>query len=251
MRLKGKVALVTGGWRGNGRGIAEGFAREGACLALADINGEGVRQTAQELAACYGVETDAVQVDVGEPAAVEAMVRQVVERFGRIDILVNNAGIMPTSPFLDLTHDLWHQVLRVNLDGAFFCSLAVAKIMAQQGGGTIINITSMAGFQAPPNNAAYATSKGGLHMLTRAMAVDLAPYGIRVNAIAPGIILTDLNRHIFEADPARLERNLVRVPMGRIGYPNDLAGAAIFLACDDSAYVTGISLPVDGGYLAR
>ncbi len=251
MRLEGKVAIVTGGARGNGRGIAEGFAREGALLALADVNAQGAEETAREIAQRCGVDALAVQCDVAQSESVDRMVAAVLKRFGRVDILVNNAGILPQAPFLEMTPGFWTTVMRVNLDGAFFCSLAVAAEMVKTGGGSIINVESMAATQAPPNSVAYCVSKGGLHMLTRSMAVDLAPHNIRVNGIAPAIILTDQTRHIFENDPAGLERNLNRVPMGRVGHPEDLAGAAIFLASDEAAYITGASLPVDGGYLAR
>jgi NAD(P)-dependent dehydrogenase (short-subunit alcohol dehydrogenase family) len=251
MRLDGKVAIVTGGAGGNGRGIAEGFAREGARLALADVNGKGAEQVAREIAERHDAEALGLQCDVAQAESVERMVAAVLERFGRIDVLVNNAGILAHAPFLEMTPGFWTTVMRVNLDGAFFCSLAAAQEMVKTGGGSIVNVESMAATHAPPNSVAYCASKGGLHMLTRSMAVDLAPHGIRVNGIAPAIILTDPNRRGFEDDPIAPGQALARVPMGRAGHPDDLAGAAVFLASDEAAYVTGVSLPVDGGYLAR
>lgn len=252
MSLQDQVVLVTGGSRGNGRGIAEGFAAEGARVALVDIAEDGVHRTAGEIGQDYGVETTGHRGDVSIREDVEQTVAAVTDRFGRIDVLVNNAGIMPQAPFLEISLTDYQATMRVNLDGVFHCSQVVASRMVDQGdGGSIINISSMAAVIAPPGTASYCASKGAVSALTRAMAVDLAEHRIRVNAIAPGVILTDLNRHLFENDEARLQRAIARVPAGRIGYPADLAGAAIFLASEAAAYVTGASIPVDGGYVAR
>ncbi len=246
MRLEGKIALVTGGSRGNGRAIALGFAREGADLAINYRSHEAEALSAVEEIRALGGRAIAVQADTSRSGQVRAMVARVVEEFGRIDILVNNAGVLKRTPFLEISEEEWDWILDVNLKGYFLVGQAVAREMVKRGRGVIINISSI-GQQVPsPNLAHYNSSKGGVSQLTRQMALELASYGIRVNALCPGLIETDLNR----ADIAREEfRNarLASIPMKAIGRPEDLVGAALYLASDESRLVTGTHLFVDGG----
>lgn len=256
MRLDGQVAVVTGGARGNGAAIGKAYLDEGATVVLVDVNPE-VKETAAGMAAGPagtpgGGTVSGAVCDITDAAAVEAMVAAAVAAHGRIDILVNNAGIMPQAPFLEVTPERWRQVHAVNLDGAFFCGQSVARRMVEAGaGGVIINITSKAGTRGGPNNSAYCSSKGGLTTLTKAMAVDLAPHRIRVNAIAPALIITEMNREMFAREPARLAKAVATIPWGRPGQPDDLVGLAVFLAAGGSEFITGAVIPVDGGATAR
>lgn len=252
MRLDGQVAVVTGGARGNGAAIGKAYLDEGAAVVLVDVNPE-VEETAAAMAAGSGRggTVSGAVCDITDAAAVEAMVAATSAAHGRIDILVNNAGIMPQAPFLEVTPERWRQVHAVNLDGAFFCGQSVARRMVEAGGGVIINITSKAGTRGGPNNSAYCSSKGGLTTLTKAMAVDLAPHRIRVNAIAPALIITEMNREMFAREPARLDKAVATIPWGRPGQPADLVGLAVFLAAAESEFITGAVIPVDGGATAR
>lgn len=244
-RLEGKIAIVTGSGSGNGRAITIGYAREGARVFGADIDEASARETA-ELAEREGGEVEPGQVDVADGASVLAMVQRAEERFGGLDVLVANAGILARAEFLDHTEELFDRIIAVNLRGVFLCGLHAGRRMAALNGGSIINIASVNSEIAASNTAAYCASKGGVQMLTRSMAVSLAQHHIRVNAIAPGTIQTNINRDRLDTDIA-IEREQKRIPLGRLGQPNDLAGPAIFLASDDSAYVTGHTLFVDGG----
>ena len=250
-RLDGKVAIVTGGAHGIGEAIVEGFVREGARVVIADVDAESAGRSAARLATDRDC-TLAVEVDVAKAHEVERLFHTAQERFSNVHVLVNNAGIGSQMNFLDLTEQEWDRVLGVNLRGAYLCAQTAARMMREKGGGSIINVTSLAGYLGLPHNVPYAVSKGGLRSLTVALAVNLAPYGIRVNDICPGAILTEFNRKILE-NAERKRRFLARIPMDRIGVPSDVAGAAIFLASDESAYVTGTSIAVDGGWsvLAR
>jgi NAD(P)-dependent dehydrogenase (short-subunit alcohol dehydrogenase family) len=167
-----------------------------------------------------------------------------------LDVLVNNAGILRQGPFLELSNADWEAILRVNLTGAMYCCRLAARHMVERGSGSIVNITSMAAELAPPNLSAYCVSKGGLQMLTRALAVELAPHGVRVNAVAPAVILTEMTRPLYP-DQASVDRIAARIPMGRLGLPEDVAGAVVFLASELAAYVTGGTVTVDGGYMVR
>jgi NAD(P)-dependent dehydrogenase (short-subunit alcohol dehydrogenase family) len=247
-RLEGKVAIVTGAGSGNGRGITLGYAREGARVLAADLNETSAQETA-ELAERAGGRVEPGRVDVANGASVEAMVAQAERAFGKIDLLVANAGINDRMDFLDLTEEVWDRILDVNLKGVFLCGLHTARRMAQSGGGAIINIASINSQIAGSLTAAYCASKGGVQMLTRSMAVSLAPHRIRVNAIGPGIIETNLTRALLDS-PDQVDFFNRRSPIGRIGTPDDLVGPAVFLASDESAYVTGHTLFVDGGILA-
>jgi NAD(P)-dependent dehydrogenase (short-subunit alcohol dehydrogenase family) len=248
MKLLGKVAVVTGAGAGNGKAIAFGFAKEGAKIAVLDIDEKAGRETAKEI---NGMGRDSIFLlgDVSDFQDVSKAVQAAMDRFGRIDILVNNAGILSRVHFLDLTEEEWDRVLRVNLRGTFVCSQKVANEMKKEGkGGVIINISSISGEVARPNTAAYVASKGAVKMLTKAMAVDLAQHKIRVNAIAPGYVRTAMTEKIFQ-DQAYLNKLLDRIPLGYIASPEDLVGPAVFLASEESRYITGTILFVDGGWL--
>lgn len=248
MRLADRVAIVTGAGRGIGRAIALGFAREGAHLAIADLDPETAERTAGEVRA-LGRAALAIVVDVTQRGQVEAMVERTVAELGRLDVLVSNAGISVRHDFLELPEEVWDRVMAINLKGVFLCGQAAARHMARAGGGAIVNLASQRAEVADRRQAAYVASKGGVRMLTKAMAVDLAPYAIRVNAIGPATTLTDLNRERL-ADPAERHRTLDRIPLGRLGDPDDIVGPAIFLASDEARFVTGHCLFVDGGWLA-
>lgn len=246
MRLEDKIALVTGGSRSIGREIALGFAREGANVAISYItNTDAAQRTVQEIEA-LGCKAMAIRADTSKSKSVEEMVTNVWENFGHIDILVNNAGVQKRIYFLDLEEVDWDWILGVNLKGCYLVGKAVAARMKDHGGGSIINITSeAAGFPAQ-RMTAYCVSKAGLAMLTRCMALELAAHGIRVNALAPGLTITDLNRKDLE-DEDFLQMRLSRIPLGRVMSPEDLVGAAVFLASSDSNMATGTTVQVDGG----
>ena len=247
MRLAGKHALVTGAGRGIGLATAKTFAREGAAVAIADIDHARAHDAAAALKG-LGARALPVQVDVADPGSVAAMVGAIVAAFGRIDILSNNAGVGGNTPFLETTFDEWERILRVNLTGAFLVAQAVARNMRENGGGKIINIASLSGQRGGEGRAAYGAAKAGLELLTKVMAVELAPLGINVNAIAPGPIETEMARVAHDAATRAAYGNLV--PMGRYGTPEEIADAAVFLASDESRYVHGHTLNVDGGFRA-
>ena len=247
--LDGKVALVTGGSRGIGKAAALGFAEAGADVVVASRKLPDLEEVAEEIRK-LGRKSLAVAAHVGRPEERNQLVAQVKEEFGRIDILVNNAGTSPAlSPVLDLEERLWDTVLNLNLKAAVFLSQAVAKVMKEHGGGKIINVASVAGYRHETHNATYAVSKVGVIMATRIMAQEWAQYNIRVNAIAPGHVHTRLGDSIFAAVPGYEEEFLQRVPMGRIGEPEEIVGAMIYLASDASSFVTGETIVVDGGTL--
>ena len=247
MRLQERIAIVTGGASGNGRAIAIGMAQEGAHVVIPDVNQQGAEATAQEIAA-LGRQTLVLNTDVCKVSDIEAMVQAVIQRFGRIDILVNNAGIIVRQPMLEITEETWDRILAINLKGVFFCTQAVARVMIRQGKGKIINIASIAGVRAEPRRAHYNTSKAGVIMLTKSAAVELAPFHVNVNAIGPGLIETPMTRDLI-ADVGQAKYWQENIPWGRIGKPEDLVGAAIFLASDEAEYITGITIFVDGGFI--
>jgi NAD(P)-dependent dehydrogenase (short-subunit alcohol dehydrogenase family) len=251
VRLEGKHAIVTGAGSGIGRAVALGFAREGAGVVAADVDPARAQATASAIEATNG-QALALQVDVSSRASVEAMLGAALARFGRIDILFNNAGVSSQVGILEMPEEEWDRVLDINLKGQFLVGQAVARHMVEQGSGSIINTSSqLAEGAANPRSAHYLASKGGSRMLTRGMAVDLAPRGVRVNALAPGVTITNLTRQRLADDPDWQRWALERIPMGRLGQPDDLVGACLFLASDDSLYVTGATIVVDGGYTAR
>jgi glucose 1-dehydrogenase len=247
MLLEGKVALVTGANRGIGKGIAERFAAEGACVAINYLPDEGRDEEAQAVADSLGEAGIAVAGDVSSRTDVERTVAQAVEKFGRLDIAVNNAGIEIKRPFLEVPDEEWHAVLNVNLYGAFLISqVAARQIVKQGGGGKIINISSVHEDIAFPQYTAYCASKGGMRMLTRNVALELAPHRINVNAIAPGAIATPINQALLKDSAAVGEMERL-IPWGRLGKPEDIAALAVYLAGSESDYVTGATFYIDGG----
>lgn len=247
MKLHGMVALVTGGGRGNGRAIALGLAREGADVAIGYGSDAAAATAVADEIAALGRRAIVVAGDTADPQTATTLVAATVAAFGRIDLLVNNAGILRRTPFLEIAAEEWDQILDTNLKGFFLIGQAVARQMVSQGGGgKIINISSLNQFNAGLNVAHYAVSKAGVGMLTKAMALELAPYDIRVNAIAPGLIETDMNRRDIARDEFR-EGRLARIPLKLIGRPDDLVGIAVLLASDDARLITGATFSVDGG----
>jgi 3-oxoacyl-[acyl-carrier protein] reductase len=246
MKLEKKIALVTGGSRSIGRAIALGFARQGADVAVNYVGNTAEAQRTVGDIEALGRRALAVRADTSKRMEVEAMVNEVCDRFGRIDILVNNAGVQKRVFFLDLEEKDWDWMLGVNLKGYYLVGQAVAARMKDSGQGAIINISSeAAGFPAP-RMTAYCVSKAGVAMLTKCMALELAQYGIRVNALAPGLTRTDINRKDLE-DEEFLKMRVARIPLGRVMNPENLVGAALFLASSDSEMATGTTLQVDGG----
>ena len=245
MRLEGKVAVVTGAARGIGAACARRFAAEGAAVVIGDILEEQGEATAQ-LIRDTGATVTFIPCDTGEGPQARALIAETVSRHGRIDVLVNNAGIFTIADFLDVTEEDFDRVLRVNLRGYFLVGQAAARLMADAGSGSIINMSSVNGVMAIETIAAYVVSKGGVNQLTSVMSLALAPRGVRVNAIGPGTILTELSGSLLTDEAAR-RRVLSRTPMGRVGQPEEIAGIAVFLASDDSSYVTGQVIYADGG----
>lgn len=250
MRLKDKVAIVTGAGSGNGHGIALRFAQEGCAVACVDVNEDATLQTAAQIVEA-GQQSVAVRADISRRDEVHAMVACVMERFGRVDILVNNAGVEFLTHLLDITEEEWDRTLNINLKGTFLCTQAVAREMVRLGvRGRIVNIASICSEVALEHQVHYCASKGGVRMMTKAMALDLAEAGITVNAIGPGVIETAMTRRSLD-DPDRRAMLLRRIPLGRIGQPEDVAAGAVFLASDDASYITGATLFIDGGWLIR
>jgi NAD(P)-dependent dehydrogenase (short-subunit alcohol dehydrogenase family) len=242
MRLKDKVAVVTGAAQGIGFACAERFKAEGAKLMLSDINEAGGKAAADRLGAPF------IRCDAGLKPDVEAVIRYAVEIHGRVDIMMSNAGITHAADFLDLSEDDFDRVIRTNMKSVFLCGQAAARQMVHQGGGgVIISMSSVNALLAIPNQVAYGASKGAINQLTRVMAVALAPHGIRVNAIGPGTILTDLARNAVLTNEAAYRMILSRTPIGRCGEASEVASVAAFLASDDASYITGQIIYPDGG----
>ncbi len=250
MKLGNRVAIVTGGAQGIGRAIALGLAREGADVVVADIQPDRAAEAAAEVAA-LGRRSLAQAVDVSTVADLEALIQATQTEFGTIDILVNNAGIALPTPFLETTEADWDRIIDVNLKSAFFCTQLVARVMAAKRKGAIVNLASTSSFVAGRQEVPYAISKAGVRMLTAAAAAELAPYNVRVNAIAPGLIKTPLTAKHFPSPEALEARVKAKAPMGRAGTPEDLVEAVIFLCSDGADYVTGHTLVVDGGWLTQ
>lgn len=249
MRLQGKVALVTGASRGIGRGIAERLAREGALVA---VNYRGGREQAEAVVAAIeaaGGTARAWQADVSCKAEVDAMVADVVRIWGHIDILVNNAGGKVRGvPFLELAEELWDECLDLNLKGVFLCSQAVARTMIAAGiRGRIISTASISSIQAQPERVHYCTAKGGLIQLTRTMALELAPYGITVNAVGPTLVKTDATAARLDTDEA-VRAQIAQHPLGRLGEPEDVAAGVVFFSLPETEFYTGQILLAEGGH---
>ncbi len=248
MRLDGKVAVITGAASGIGRGTAIRFAEEGADVALADIDEAGLDETAEEVRR-LGRRVVVRRTDVAERAQVERLVADALADLGRLDVMMANAGIGSGGSFLEMTDERYAAIMDVNMRGVYLCGQVAARAMVARGtGGSIINTASTYAEVTAPGSSVYSASKGGVRMLTKSMAVELGPHDIRVNCIGPGWIRTGMNPL---TDEERLARILPGVPLGRVGTPRDVAGAALFLASDDAAYVTGVILFVDGGWVLQ
>jgi NAD(P)-dependent dehydrogenase (short-subunit alcohol dehydrogenase family) len=245
VRFQGKAAIVTGGGRGMGRAIARALAREGATVALFDKNTETGREAASQIEADGG-EAFFLQADVSDKEQVLRAVSDTIQRLGRVDILVNNAGIHTRAPFTGETRSDWLLLFEVNVLGTIFPSQAVVPYMIEQGGGRIVHISSKAAVVGEPGHAAYSASKGAVLSLTRAMAVELAPHNITVNAVCPGPVVTDMLLADLP-DAAGRQALAQKAPLGRLGQPEDVAAAVLYLASDDAGWCTGQAISVDGG----
>ena len=243
-RLAGKVALVTGAARGIGAATARRLAAEGATVALTDVLAEALESTAADIRSS-GAQAKAWVLDVTRREDVRRVVGEVVRDFGRIDILVSNAAVGKPTPFLETTDADLQRVFEVNLNGVFLMGQEVGRVMVGQGGGRIVNVSSLAAHTGNDRQSAYAAAKGGVDALTRVMAFELAPLGISVNAVSPGPIETELAKAMLTA--ATRSAREVRVPLGRLGKPEEVARAVIFLASPSASYITGASLEISGG----
>jgi len=242
--LRDRIALITGAAQGIGEACARRFAREGARVVIADVADERGRALAAELQADY------LHCDVGDKHQVDALVAETMKAHGRIDVLVNNAGIFKAADFLDVSEKDFDAVLRVNLKGAFLVAQAVAREMARAGHGSIVNMSSVNSVLAIPNIASYNVSKGGINQLTRAMALALADKGVRVNAVGPGTIATELAAAAVLTSEEAKNKIMMRTPMKRLGQPSEIADVVAFLASDAASYITGEIIMVDGGRMA-
>ena len=242
--LTGRVCIVTGGAQGIGEACVRRFAQEGALVVVADLD------DARGQALATGLQTSYLHCDVGDKAQVDALVQHTLELHGRIDVLVNNAGIFKAADFLEVTEADFDAVLRVNLKGAFLAGQAVAREMATTGGGSIVNMSSVNGVLAIPNIASYNISKGGINQLTRVMALALAEKGIRVNAVAPGTIATELAAKAVLTSEQAEQKIMSRTPLKRLGAPAEVADVVAFLASEAASYMTGEIVVVDGGRMA-
>ena len=242
-RLDGKKAYVTGGARGIGKSVALAFAQAGADVAVVDLDLDGAEKTADEIKS-YGVKSIAVKADISKPEDVDKMIKEIVNAFGTIDVAFNNAGICINKNVEDMSLEEWRKVIDVNLTGTYMTTKAVGLIMVKNRKGSIINTASMAAHIIPDaqNHCAYSASKAGIIHLSKALAMEWAPYNVRVNCISPGYTATELTKDVIKPRWAE------RTPMKRVATPEDMQGAALYLASDASLYTTGIDILVDGGY---
>ncbi|WP_366922249.1 glucose 1-dehydrogenase [Metallumcola ferriviriculae] len=249
MDVKGKVAVVTGSSKGIGFGMAQGLAYYGADLVIVSRNIDEAAAAAESIKE-FGGKAIALKCDVTKKADIKNMVDTTLKEFGKIDILINNAGMNIRKPLVEYEEEEYDKVIATNLKGIFLVGQAVARVMMEQKSGKIINISSIFGGVAMANQAAYASSKGGINQLTRVMAVELAPFNVNVNAIAPAYIKTPMTQG-WLSDEERLKEILGSTPMGRTGELSDLVGPAVFLSSEASSFITGHILYVDGGWLAK
>ena len=247
MTFVNRAAVVTGGASGIGREVAQALAGRGAAVAVADINRDGAEQVAQALASA-GARAEAIACDVSRPEQAEAMIARAVKTFGAVDILVHSAGVGVERSLLDTTPEEWRRIIDIDLSGTFYCCQAAARHMVERGYGRIVTLASTAGVRGGTGRAAYGAAKGGVIALTKVMAVELAPFGITVNALAPGAIETELVAKMHSAETREVYR--AGIPLDRYGTPEETAAAALFLASEEARYVTGHVLAVDGGFLA-
>lgn len=247
--LKGKVAIISGAGQGIGRGIALGLADKGATVVLVDINMQTAEAVANELQSKKQGAL-AVQADISVSSEVESAVSKVLDEFGRIDILVNNAGLGLLIPTIAMTEEQWEKTVNVNLKGTFFFCQNVGRQMIKQKGGKIINIASVGGHGGIPEMAAYCATKGAIISLTRSIAIEWAEYNIKVNSVSPGMTETSLARNLREQSPEIFKQREKRVPLGRTGQVQDVMSVVVFLAGQESDYITGQDIVVDGGLLA-
>jgi len=246
MELENKVALITGAGRGIGRALAFGLARARARVAVNDIDPATARDTASALLTAGHV-SEAFPADVADPSGIGALMQGILSRWGRLDILINNAGVEPHSTLLDLPLSDWQRTLEVNLTGSFLASQAAGRVMKEQGGGGIVNMASIAGRASGlRNRAAYVASKTGLIGLTRECAREFAAYNIRVNAVCPGVIVTEMTSHLRQNEQM-MKKWLEDIPQARLGEPEDVVGLVLFLCTDAARYITGQAINVDGG----
>lgn len=253
LRLDGQTAIVTGASRGIGRAIADGMAEVGANVVVANRSEEPGRQAAAELADEHGVETLWIETDVADEESVKNLIDETVDTFGTVDVLVNNAGVVSLHPAEELPTEDFERIIEINLTGAFLCSKYAAREMKDSGGGSIVNISSMSGKIAnyPQGESHYCASKSGLDGYMTQVASEWAEYGIRVNNISPGYILTDLNREYVDDNPEMAETWKANMVMDEFGTPEDIAPLAVYLASDAASYVTGEDIVIDGGYTVR
>ncbi|NHN32775.1 SDR family NAD(P)-dependent oxidoreductase [Paenibacillus agricola] len=250
MRLDGKVALITGGSTGIGEAVTERFVREGARVAIIGRDRARLERTVENIGSGGG-KVIGIVGDVQYAKDVQRMVEDTLNLWKQIDVLVNNAGICSPAPFLELSEDEWDRHMAINLKGSFLVGQQVARVMVKQDtGGSIINMSSVNGLAAEADQAHYNATKGGINLLSMSMALELAPLGVRVNALCPGFIETRLTKPLID-NPAAFGPYLQTIPMGRVGTPADIASAALFLASNDSAYMTGHCMVVDGGQLIK
>jgi NAD(P)-dependent dehydrogenase (short-subunit alcohol dehydrogenase family) len=245
MRLEKEVAIITGAGRGIGSQIARRFADEGARVIIVDLDGPSAREVASTIESTGGTAT-AAEIDITEPAQVERLMDEVVAQFGKLDVLVNNAGVGLNQPFLSTTLEQWEGVIKVNLTGTFVCAQAAARHMIRQRSGRIVNIASISGQRGGQGRAAYGSSKAGVILLTKVMAVELAAHGVTVNAVSPGPVVTEMSNGTH-TDATR-QAYLDRIPLRRYGQQEEIAAAALFLASRESSFVNGHILNVDGGF---
>ncbi len=249
MRLKEKKAIITGAGSGIGKAIAKRFAIEGAFVCVAGRTFESIKKTADEILH-NGGKAIAVRCDISSLSDIDKMIGQTLDEFNRIDILVNNAAVAEYCSFLNVSEEILDRHLDINIKGTFFCSQYVARVMVKQGGGgRIVNISSISDIKADKDIIHYCITKGGINMMTKVMSLELAKYNITVNAISPGVVPTKLTEN-WLSDPEVYRSELARVPLGRLGRPEDIVGAAVYLASDEASWTTGSTIYIDGGFLA-